>query len=48
MAAELKRAGLEPLIEWLTDAVPAAILNGDEIPPRPAVALPAIETARRR
>jgi protein-tyrosine phosphatase len=47
MAAELKQAGLEPLVEWLTEAVPAAILNDDEIPPRPPVALPAIDTARR-
>jgi protein-tyrosine phosphatase len=35
MAAELEQAGLTPLAEWLTDAVPAAILNGQEIPARP-------------
>lgn len=39
MASELRQAGLGPLTEWLTQAVPAAILDGDEIPPRPAAAL---------
>jgi protein-tyrosine phosphatase len=33
---ELARAGLGDLTEWLTHEVPAAILNGEEIPPRPA------------
>jgi protein-tyrosine phosphatase len=38
IAAELKQAGLDPLIDWLTRAVPAAILNGEEtVPPRPVV-----------
>jgi protein-tyrosine phosphatase len=46
-AAELRQAGLEPLTEWLTEQVPAAILSGAEIPPRPAVELPGIEPARR-
>ena len=45
--AELERAGLGPLAEWLTEAVPAAILDGGEIPPRPDVALPGIEGGRR-
>jgi protein-tyrosine phosphatase len=35
MAGEIERAGLGPLKEWLTQAVPAAILGGWEIPPRP-------------
>ena len=35
MARELEKAGLAPLAEWLTRAVPAAILSGEEIPPRP-------------
>jgi protein-tyrosine phosphatase len=45
---ELKRTGLAPLAGWLTCEVPAAILKGDEIPPRPRVALPALETERPR
>jgi protein-tyrosine phosphatase len=36
MAAELEQAGLTGLQEWLLDAVPAAILSGEEIPQRPA------------
>jgi protein-tyrosine phosphatase len=36
--AELRQAGLSSLAGWLTEAVPAAILAGEEIPPRPAVA----------
>jgi protein-tyrosine phosphatase len=35
MAAHLREAGLGDLAEWLTEAVPAAILSGEEIPPRP-------------
>jgi protein-tyrosine phosphatase len=38
IAAELERAGLEPLAAWLTEEVPGAILAGEEIPPRPEVA----------
>jgi protein-tyrosine phosphatase len=38
IAAELERAGLDPLSGWLTRDVPAAILAGEEIPPRPEVA----------
>jgi protein-tyrosine phosphatase len=37
IAAELAESGLEGLTEWLTDAVPTAILTGAEIPPRPDV-----------
>lgn len=37
MVRELKRAGLARLAEWLTHEVPAAILNDEEIPRRPAV-----------
>jgi len=49
MAAEIERAGLGSLAEWLTEQVPAAILSGEEtIPPRPAVALPGIDAPRRR
>jgi protein-tyrosine phosphatase len=36
MRAELARAGLDPLADWLTCAVPTAILAGEEIPSRPA------------
>jgi protein-tyrosine phosphatase len=40
MAAELEQAGFGPLTEWLTHAVPAAILAGEEtIPPRPPIAV---------
>jgi protein-tyrosine phosphatase len=39
MAVELEQAGLGPLVEWLTQLVPAAILDGEEIPARPAVDL---------
>jgi protein-tyrosine phosphatase len=39
MAAELQLAELGALADWLTRDVPAAILAGSEIPPRPAVAL---------
>jgi protein-tyrosine phosphatase len=44
IAAELTQAGIGELADWLTRAVPAAILNGAEIPPRPARA----EAARTR
>lgn len=37
MAAELAESGLQALAEWLTDAVPSAILAGTEIPHRPDV-----------
>jgi protein-tyrosine phosphatase len=46
VAAELRAAGLEPLEGWLTEQVPAAILSGAEIPPRPAVEIPDLEPAR--
>jgi protein-tyrosine phosphatase len=36
LAGELERAGLEPLADWLTLEVPGAILEGTEIPARPA------------
>ena len=40
IAAELEQAGLGPLTGWLTQAVPTAILNGeDTLPPRPEVDL---------
>jgi protein-tyrosine phosphatase len=35
---ELERAGIGRIAEWLTQEVPMAILDGDEIPPRPGVA----------
>ncbi len=37
MAAEIERAGLGALREWLTELVPGAILSGDPIPARPDV-----------
>ena len=49
MAAELDRAGLGGLAQWLTQAVPAAILDGeDAIPRRPSTGALPIKTARRR
>jgi tyrosine-protein phosphatase YwqE len=42
--AERALPGLAAQIEWLTDAVPAAILAGTELPPRPA----AVPGRRRR
>jgi protein-tyrosine phosphatase len=47
VAAELRQAGLEPLKDWLTEQVPAAILGGAAIPTRPAVELPGLEPVRR-
>ena len=45
LAAPLLRAGLEGQLDWLTSAIPAAILAGDDaMPPRPQVERP----ARRR
>lgn len=40
IAGEIERAGLGALREWLTEAVPAAILAGGTIPPRPQSAKP--------
>ena len=48
IAAELEQAGLGPLAEWLTQSVPAAILDGGEIPRRPAVELTGIKHKRLR
>lgn len=39
IATELRAAGLDALAGWLTEEVPAAILTGTEIPPRPPVHL---------
>ncbi|TMK97736.1 MAG: hypothetical protein E6G34_08540 [Actinobacteria bacterium] len=49
LAAHLHRAGLSPVLEWLTSEVPGAILRGEEtIPARPATAIPlATRTTRR-
>lgn len=44
---ELEKAGLAPLAEWLTQDVPAAILDGREIPPRPPFSRPGPKLARR-
>jgi protein-tyrosine phosphatase len=48
IAAELEQAGLGPLAEWLTQSMPAAILDGGEIPRRPAVELAGIGRKRLR
>jgi protein-tyrosine phosphatase len=47
MAGELDQAGLAPLAGWLTQGVPAALLAGEAIPPRPQVVL-MIPTPSRR
>ena len=39
--AELEQSGLGPLAPWLTEAVPGAILGGEEIPPRRSPLRPA-------
>ncbi len=36
LAEQLEQAGLAPLTDWLTQMVPAAIVAGEQIPPRPA------------
>ncbi len=46
--AELKSVGLESLAGWLTHDVPAAILRGEELPPRPPRAIPERESERAR
>jgi protein-tyrosine phosphatase len=39
IAGELSRCGLEPaLLEWLAHDMPAALLGGTALPPRPAIA----------
>jgi protein-tyrosine phosphatase len=45
--AELEQSGLIPLADWLTQAVPAAILVGDEIPPRPSATISLQKTRSR-
>jgi protein-tyrosine phosphatase len=47
IAPELRQAGLGALGEWLTEEVPAAILAGEEIPPRPHHGLAAAGGRRR-
>jgi protein-tyrosine phosphatase len=46
IAAELERAGLGSLRDWLTQAVPDAIVHDRAIPPRPDVQIP-VETGSR-
>jgi protein-tyrosine phosphatase len=49
IASEIEHAGLGPLREWLTEEVPAAILDGcDRIPARPPVDLSRPRAWRRR
>lgn len=38
LASDIAAAGLAGLTEWLTELVPAAILAGDDLPPRPLAA----------
>jgi protein-tyrosine phosphatase len=44
--AELEAAGAGPLADWLTEAVPAAVLAGEAVPPRPSFALAGARTRR--
>lgn len=48
IAAEIEQVGLGPLADWLTVAVPAAILDGEEIPPRPADVVVRVARESRR
>jgi protein-tyrosine phosphatase len=45
---ELEQAGLAPLAGWLTEAVPAAIVSGADIPSPPADAFDHARRPRRR
>lgn len=45
---EIEQARLTPLADWLTQAVPAAILSGAEIPEPPAAAFKSAGRHRRR
>jgi protein-tyrosine phosphatase len=47
LRALLDEAELGPLIDWLTEGIPRAILDGGELPPQPAFAPPLVEQARR-
>jgi protein-tyrosine phosphatase len=46
MAEELGEAGLRPLAAWLTEEVPAAVLDGGEVPPPPRGAIEALRPRR--
>lgn len=48
IAGELEEAGLGALADWLTVQVPAAILDGGEIPTRPEIAAPVRRASRWR
>jgi protein-tyrosine phosphatase len=49
IADELERAGFAALTTWLTEAVPSAILSGEEsIPPRPSVPIRTVDRSRQR
>jgi len=48
LAAEIEHTGLSPLCDWLTHQVPQAILDGSEIPPRPATVSGASRRLRLR
>ena len=47
MASALTQAGVGALAEWLTTTVPAAVLEGGEIPARPEVVFPEMKPVRR-
>jgi protein-tyrosine phosphatase len=48
IGAELELAGLGGLTDWLTQAVPAAILGGEEIPPEPSRGRAGVARSRLR
>ncbi len=41
MAAELHSSGMDSLADWFTSQVPAAVLDGGVVPPRPGMAVEA-------
>lgn len=47
IAEELEQSGLGALTSWFTEAVPAAILRGEEIPSRPQLPQSAAKLSRR-
>ena len=46
LTAELERAGLAALAPWATEAVPAAMLAGEPLPPRPQAIAPVLPPGR--
>jgi protein-tyrosine phosphatase len=47
LASELEQAGIGALAEWLTESVPAAILDGGPVPERPSITMASAGRGRR-